>query len=123
MKLNDIVATDAPGAEGLVRRLLRVDEKDLTLKLLFDHFRNYAVCAALIGAARLFGQVGLPLANVFAALILLVASSLVALNMAHGLVIASAFGIRRWAGFALGVLMFIVMGSLTVALGLFGTGR
>jgi len=122
--LQQIVNAPADGYEGVMRRLLRVEERDISLKGIFDHFRNYLICAGLLSGAiaiAKFGAVLAPLPSVRITLALLVAAlalALMAANFFQGLVLASALGISRWAGYLLGPLMVTVIGNVVVAVGL-----
>ncbi|WP_333878079.1 hypothetical protein [Methylobacter sp.] len=118
MKLHDLTRLPSSGFEGMLRRLLQVEEKDLSPKSIFDHFRNYLICASLISGGILISKTGSPLSLVLAVFLFLIAFGLLALNITHGLILVSALGIRRWLGIALGLIMFFVMGHVVVIVGL-----
>lgn len=126
MDIHELVSQPANGWEGVARRLLRVEEKDVSLKGVFDYFRNYLICAGLLGGAVLVARHGttfafLPAPRVgLVVLLALIAIFLMALNLLQGVVLASAFGIRRWAGYSLGLFMFLAMSDVVVAIGIYG---
>ena len=118
MKLTEITNEPSTGYEAIIRRLIRVDDRDVSLKGLFDHVRNYAICGGVLAAAVYLGKAGSLLDLVSAAILVLMFFTLLLLNIAQGLVLASALGIRRWAGIALGVVMILVFAQLAVTAGL-----
>jgi hypothetical protein len=124
LKPHEIASIDADGAEGIFRRLIRVDEKDLTLKGLFDHFRNYLICAGVLSGALLVARHGALLSELFSVRLALaitlasIATVLAVFNLVHGLMLLSAWGVPRWLALVLGLLSLFVMGELFFSVGL-----
>ena len=122
MKLRELTQSPATGYEAIVRQLLRVDDRDASLKGIFDHFRNYAICGGVLAVATVLGKSREPLELVAAGILVVIFFALLALNIAQGLVLVSALGISRWAGIALGIIMLFVFGQLAVVAGLLPGG-
>lgn len=115
MTLSELAEKPGTGCEGTARGLVRVNEGAISLKTVFDHITNYAVCAGVLAVAAHLAKTGELLGKVTATVLLLLFLVLLALNIMQGLVLASAMGMRRWAGFALGALMVLVFAQLAIA--------
>ncbi len=118
MKLADLARKPSGGCEGMVRRLVRVDETHVDLSSIIDHIAAYPICAGILTVAGYLGRTGELVGKVSAALLLVLLVTLLTLNIVRGLVLASVIGITRWAGILLALLMLLVVAQLAIVPGL-----
>jgi hypothetical protein len=103
-------------------QLFKVDPKSVDLKFIFDHFRNYLICGALVFGSKALekseGFVSFPYFNTAASWLLLITGFLLfSLNFAHGLFALKAVTksrINDWIYVLCSVLLFM---TLTQVLG------
>jgi hypothetical protein len=118
---------DAVTQEQILGHLLHVSPKDVTLKFVFDHIRNYGICGVmLLAGARVVREAiqsdnpidyvtGLVAWGVLFALPWL----LFALNFAHGIFAVAALQdlskVRKWVYFVLSFLVFVAAGRFMIS--------
>jgi hypothetical protein len=106
----------------LSEQMFKVDPKVIDIKFIFDHFRNYLICGALVFASKVLEKsetlASFPNFNTAASWVLLLAGFLLfSFNFTHGLFAIRAVNGRRINDWLFAIFTVLLFMTLTQFLG------
>ena len=118
MEAENVVKRQESSADKVLKHILHLDEKDLRLKLIFDHVRNYGIAASVLIAGFYLISHGAVVSQfpgagiVFGVLLLFAGVLLMVFNLLQPIWLMANYKVKMIPYFVASIIMFLAASEL-----------